>query len=267
MRTIYIDVLITVNIFVDFFLILCTKACMHIKLPLRKIIFGSIAGGILSLVALLPKLDFPINIIADIFIAAVIIFVAFGKSSFKSFVKRLAVYFLISFSFCGIMIFIYSAFKPNGMAIYNDIVYFNISPIVLIILTLACYYILKLIKRLTKGVNGGGVCNIEINVCKNHFTFSAKIDTGCNVKEPFSGDYVIIAEKMLIGNYTPDERSVRVIPFDSLGGSGILKGFKPEKIIIDGTEVPNNIYIGICENIIKGDIKALVPYEIIKNCN
>ena len=84
--------------------------------------------------------------------------------------------------------FIYTAFKPKGLEIYNDTVYFNISPVVLIILTLACYYILKLIKRLTKGVCGGGICNVEINLSEKSVVFSAKIDSGCNVKEPFSGD-------------------------------------------------------------------------------
>lgn len=60
--------------------------------------------------------------------------------------------------------FLYNAFKPKGMEVYNDTVYFNISPVLLIILTLVCYYILKLTKILTKGGNGSGVCKVEIKV-------------------------------------------------------------------------------------------------------
>ena len=162
------------------------------------------------------------------------------------------------------MIFIYTAFKPKGLEIYNDTVYFNISPVVLIILTLACYYILKLIKRLTKGVCGGGVCNVEIYLSEKSAVFSAKIDSGCNVKEPFSGDYVIIAEEYILDGCVPDDENTRIIPFGSLGGDGILKGFKPDKIKINGAEI-NDVYIGICKNVIKGDIRALIPYEISKN--
>ena len=265
MKTLYIDVLITVNIFIDFFLILCTKKCLHIKVSLKRMIIGSVIGGLSSLIALLPSFIFGLNILADIAVAAVIIFVSFGKCNLKNYIKRVAVYFSFSFSFCGIMIFIYTAFKPQGMEIYNDIVYFNISPVVLIILTLACYYILKLIKRLTKGVNGGGTCNVEIYILNKILTFCAKIDTGCNVKEPFSGDYVIIAESELLENFIPEESKTRLIPFESLGGSGILTGFKPEKIKIDGNRIENDVYIGICRDVIKGDIKALVPYEIVKD--
>ena len=162
------------------------------------------------------------------------------------------------------MIFIYTAFKPKGMEIYNDVVYFNISPVLLIILTLACYYILKLTRRLTKGVCGGGTCNVEISTNGKIMMFCAKIDTGCNVKEPFSGEYVIIAEKCIIDNFEPDNSKIRIIPFKSLGGNGIIKGFKPDSIKIDGNEISNDVYIGICNDVLKGDVKALIPYEIAK---
>lgn len=265
MRTVYIDVLITVNIFIDFFLILCTKKFLHIKTSLKRMIFGSIFGGILSLVALFPALHAGVNIIIDIVFAVLIIFITFGKTCLNNFIKRVSVYFSFSFSFCGIMIFIYTAFRPKGMEIYNDVVYFNISPILLIILTLACYYILKLTKRLTKGVCGAGTCNVEISINENVMTFCAKIDTGCNVKEPFSGAYVIFAEKVVINNFEPDDSKSRIIPFESLGGNGIIKGFKPDSIKIDGYEISNDVYIGICDNILKGDVKALIPYEITKH--
>ena len=256
MRTVYIDVLITVNIFIDFFIILCTKKFLHLGTSYRRMIIGSLLGGVFSLAALLPELPFGINIIFDIASAAGIVLSVFGKCSLKNYIKRVAVYFFISFSFCGIMIFIYTAFKPKGLEIYNDTVF--------IILTLACYYILKLIKRLTKGVCGGGVCNVEIYLSEKSAVFSAKIDSGCNVKEPFSGDYVIIAEEDILDGCVPDDENTRIIPFGSLGGDGILKGFKPDKIKINGAEI-NNVYIGICKNVIKGDIRALIPYEISKN--
>ena len=265
MHTIYIDVLITVNIFIDFFLILCTKKFLNIKASMLRMIIGSICGGLLSIIALFPPLKFGINILIDIATASIIIAVTFGFCEIKNFVRRTIVYFSFSFSFCGIMIFIYSSFKPKGMEIYNDVIYFNISPFVLIILTLACYYILNIIKRLTKGVSGGGTCNVEICVKKKHYSFCAKIDSGCNLKEPFSGDYVIITEHKIIDYYSPEEFSVRLIPFESLGGKGILKGFKPDMVIIDGKELADSVYIGICENILNGDVKALIPNEIIKN--
>ncbi len=264
LKTIYIDVLVAVNIFIDFFLIICTRNFLHIKTPFYRLIIGSLIGGIFSLAALLPNISFIINILIDLFGASIIVFAAFGISSFKTYMKRTAVYFVFSFTFCGIMIGIYSAFRPKGMAVYNDVIYFNISPILLIILTLICYYVLYILKRILKGSCSCPICNVEIKAEDKSYTFSAKVDTGCNLKEPFSGNCVMVVEKSLISSYNPDESKLRIIPFNSLGGNGIIKGFKPEKIFINGKEINNDVYIGICSNILKGDIKALVPPEIIK---
>lgn len=264
MNTVYIDVLITVNIFIDFFLILCTRKTLHLVTSYKRMIFGSLCGGAISLIALLPKMMFIINLLADIIGAGIIIFVVFGKCTVKTYIIRIAVFFAYSFSFCGIMIFVYTAFKPKGMIICNDIVYFNISPVVLIILTLVCYYILKLLKRLTKGVIGGGICNVEFVYNESKITFSAKIDTGCNLKEPFSGDYVIIVEKEIISEISICDEKLRIVPFESLGGNGTIKAFKPEELLIDNIKT-DDVYIGICENILKGNIKALIPSELVKN--
>jgi len=262
LRVIYVDVLIAVNVFIDFMLIVCTRKFLHIKVKYIRMILGSILGGILSLVALLPSIIFPVNIAVDIISAALIIFASFGICSIKTFIKRIAVYFSLAFSFCGIMLGIYTAFKPKGMAIYNDIVYFNISPVLLIILTVICYYIQYIIRRLTKGEDGYDICNIEVIIKENSYSFPAKVDTGCNLKEPFSGDYVIVVENLLIDNYSPSDNNSRIIPFESLGGCGIIRGFKPDEIKIDGEKKDNSIYIGICNNVLKGDIKALIPSEL-----
>lgn len=211
----------------------------------------------------MPNLSFILNLLSDITGAVLIVLCTFGRCKVKEFIKRTLIYFLFSFSFCGIMICIYQAFRPNGMAIYNDVVYFNISPIVLIILTLISYYIMYIIKRVTQGINVGEVCNIEIVVNNSKYMFKAKIDTGCNLKEPFSSEYVIVTEKSLLAGFSIDENHFRVIPFESLGGNGIIKGFKPEKIIIDGVEKENHIYIGICENVLNGDIRALIPAQLV----
>lgn len=264
MKTIYVDVLITVNIFIDFFLILCTKKLLHINAPYKRLLIAALLGGIESLIALLPELNFALNILFDLTGAAVIIFAAFGKCRIKTYIKRVAVYFVFSFTFCGIMIFVYSAFRPKGMEIYNDVVYFNISPVLLIILTLACYYMLSLIKRLTNGVKGARVCNVEIKTEAGDFSFCARIDTACTLKEPFSGKDVMVAEKQLLDNFEPREEKTRLIPFNSLGGSGIIKGFEPDEIKIDGKPLTKQLYIGLCENVINGEIKALVPAEIFE---
>lgn len=265
MGTVYIDVLITVNIFVDFFLILCTKTVLHISQKLPRLILGAVLGGFFSIIALLPRIPFGLNILTDAALAVPIILVSFGFGSAKLFLKRTVVYFFCSFFFCGIMIFVYTSFKPKGMEIYNDVIYFNISPVLLIILTLVCYYLMKLWSRFSGSKTAKGVCTVKISADNRECEFNAVTDTGCQVREPFSGDYVIIAEKELIKALNPDNQLTRIIPFESLGGSGIIHGFKPELVLINGKNAGQSLYVGWCENVLKGDVRAIVPFELIQN--
>ena len=240
MKSVYIDVLITVNVFIDFILILCTKKALCINTSFKKMLLASLLGGVQSLIALFPPLPFFLNIPIDVLCASGIVLCAFGKCPFKCFIKRISVFLSLSFSFCGIMMFLYNAFKPKGMEVYNDTVYFNISPVLLII------------------------CKVEIKINEQSYFFPAKIDTGCNLVEPFSGNYVIIAEQNIFDDYVPDKTKTRIIPFESLGGNGIVKGFPPDKVKIDGKEICKSIYIGICNDVLKGDVKAIIPYELVK---
>ena len=265
MGTVYIDVLITVNIFIDFFLILCTKTLLHISQKLSRLIFGAVLGGVFSLAALLPRIPFGLNLIFDAALAVPIILVSFGFCSFKLFLKRFIVYFFCSFFFCGIMIFVYTSFKPKSMEIYNDVIYFNISPFLLIILTLVCYYAMKLWGRFSGSEISKSVCTVRVFDREKQAEFKALVDSGCHVREPFSGDYVIIAEKELLQELEPPENTMRVIPFESLGGKGIIKGFLPEQIMIDGKPAEQSLYVGICENVLKGDVRAIIPFEAVKN--
>ena len=68
----------------------------------------------------------------------------------------------------------------------------------------------------------------------------------------------------VVTEYVPDETKTRIIPFESLGGNGIVKGFPPDKVKIDGKEICKSIYIGICNDVLKGDVKAIIPYKLVK---
>lgn len=57
MKSVYIDVLITVNVFIDFILILCTKRLFVSTLRLKNVACVA-SGGVQSLIALFPPLPF-----------------------------------------------------------------------------------------------------------------------------------------------------------------------------------------------------------------
>ncbi len=258
------DILCAVNVFIDFLLLLGAARLLRLRVSLPRLLAASVLGGALSLAALLPRLPVWLNLLSDAAGAALLVATAFGKTDVKSFLRRTAVFFAESFFFCGIMFFICSTFRPKGMEVYNDVVYFNISPILLILFTLVCYYLMKLFRFLADGAVGKPLCTVKTTVNGREYLFRAMIDTGCSVKEPFSGADVIVAERSLLMPTAASNFQYRIIPFQSLGGEGVLQGIRPESVEIDGKATGGKLYIGLCDGVLKGDVKAIVPFSITK---
>lgn len=265
MHTIYVDVLVVINMFEDFLLLLCVKYILRLKVKHLRVIAASIIGGLTSISVLLPSVNFLLSVIIRLLLGVSLAFIAFGYKSKKQFIKTSLTLIMLSFLFSGAMIFFYLAIKPDGMYIVNDVVYFDISPILLIILTVVIYFILSIYRKVFQNHVGSGlVHSIKILYKNNQVEFKCKTDSGCNVKEPFSGSSVIITERNQLGDMQISEQNLRVIPFESLGGRGIIKGFKPDEVYIDEHKVSEEIYIGICDNVINSEIKGLMPENISK---
>ena len=264
LRIVYIDVLFVVNCLIDLILLLGVGKLLHLRAKPLRLLTAALSGGALSLSALLPPLPPWVNLPLDVLGAALLVLIAFGKAPPKSFAVRTAALFSVSFSFCGVMLFVCTVLRPKGLAVYNDVVYVNIPPFVLIILTLLCYYLLLLLRRLSRGAAGRQLCTVTLRCGSRETVFRALTDTGCQVREPFSGKAVIIAERSLIPEQAVDPGRIRMIPFNSLGGEGVLRGIPAESVQIDGREVGKGVYIGLCDGLLKGDVKAIVPYLLLK---
>ncbi|MDR0914897.1 MAG: sigma-E processing peptidase SpoIIGA [Oscillospiraceae bacterium] len=264
MQTIYVDVLIFINMFIDFFLLMCVKKFLNIAARTRRVVLGSLLGGVCSLVAIIPRLNPVVNILLAVATGALVVFATFGRCAAKAYIKRAAAFVFASIGFCGISILFYNLFKPSKMVISNGIVYYDVSPVLLILLTVICYIVMRAIQKITgRQDSKNQIAEVEVTengiVCR----FKSKIDTGCNLTEPFSGSPVIIADKSLFANriQIPQQKK-RVIPFGSLGGSGLLEGFKPDKVCINSIAAKEEIYIALSDNTFTGEVKSLMNGDI-----
>ena len=204
--------------------------------------------------------------ILQIITAFMLILITFGFKNKKIFLKNIFSLFIISYLINGALIFFYLTLKPKGMAVLNDKVYFDISPLLLIILTIVIYFILIIYRKLfSNHLTSAEIADVTINYCNKDINVRCKFDSGCNVKEPFSGSDVIIVEKKALDDINVPNEKMRIIPFESLGGDGIIYGFKANDVYINNTRVNKEIYVGICNNIFKNNILGLVPTNILKD--
>ena len=147
-QVIYIDVLICVNLVINYFLILATSKFLYLRLKRLRLILGEVLGAFYSLYILLPDYPVFVSLITRLFMAATIMGTVFGFKNLKILAKSVAYFFVVSFLFSGIMFGMWYVFRPRGMAINNGVVYFNISPLLLIASSLVAYTVIEVTNRI-----------------------------------------------------------------------------------------------------------------------
>ncbi|MGN1131999.1 MAG: sigma-E processing peptidase SpoIIGA [Ruminococcus sp.] len=260
--TVYVDTLVFTNIIIDYILLSITGKILKINYKQFRLIIASLLGGISSMIILLPSMNFLFNFVTRLFVTIIIVLSGFGYKNFRTLAKRTFVLFLISTSFSGLILFMLSVVKSDFISVNNSVVYFNISPLMLIVMTTVAYILLRLIDKI-RFEKGNLIHKIKIKYDDKEYTFFSKYDTCCNVKEPFSRSEVILAEEKLLKNIIVPDGKYRIIPFNSLGGEGIIKGFLPQELYIDDTKISREVYIGITKDILKGEVNSIFNYKNI----
>ena len=95
---------------------------------------GAFLGGLYSLYILLPQLAQWFTILVELAMAATITLTAFGR---KGILKTCSCFFAMSFLFAGSMFLLWKTAAPKNLIINNGVVYFQISPLLLIGTTVA----------------------------------------------------------------------------------------------------------------------------------
>ena len=67
---IYIDVLLALNLFVNYFLLLCSSILMHRQTRRRRLLLGALIGSSFSFLIFLPDFGFIFTLITKLFFAS-----------------------------------------------------------------------------------------------------------------------------------------------------------------------------------------------------
>lgn len=274
-RVIYLDILLALNLFVNYFILLSVAKFLYLKPKRLKLVLGACVGAVFSLYIFLPEQNLVFSLIIKILMAILIIGTSFGFKN-SNFLKLITCFCLMNFLFSGLNFVLWFNFRPKSMAFNNGIVYFNISPLVLIFSTVIAYFILEFINRfLGKHICKELYCHVFVKFDNKNTEFDAMLDTGNNLKEPFSNLPVILVRKKDVKNIFDENifdknnkinTKFRLIPFCGVSDSGFILGFKPDFVKIktpEGKYFEKEVYIGICEE--KNLNNCLVSPEILNN--
>ena len=278
---VYADVLITLNLFVNFFILQLTCRICKERLRFGRLILAALVGAAFSLYIFLPPTGMLTELIFRLAVSTLIVLLAFGFSSLKSLIRRTAVFFASSFLYAGAMMGIWAIFRPDRLAINNGVVYLDISPTILIITTLISYTALSLIRFFSaKQAYAGKRCRLKITYKNNIVELTALVDTGHSLTDALSQKDVIIIEKSLALKLceniptavtVPNDKApngFRLIPYSVVGGNGLLPAFLPDKVeLVEEQAVSEitSVLLGISEVPLGENYKGIVsPVTLAK---
>lgn len=265
---IYADILIVINIIVNYLLLRASAAIAGSQFSPVRFLSASAIGGVFSLIIFIDNLPHFLNLIIKIGFLALMVLVAFGAKSLKAFIKCCAAFFLTNFAFAGIMLAICITVAPNAAIYKNGIVYFNVNIFTLTITSVICYAVLSLISRFSKSKTPEkSIYPLRITYNDRTVEGKALLDTGNTLCDCFSGKPAIITEKQFVshlcGNSEITEmKNFRLIPFSTIKSGGALPAFLADKaeIMDKGKWIEaKDIYIAVTEKkIVSGGYSALL---------
>lgn len=282
-QVVYADVLFAVNMLITYLLLKLVSAVFNAKRIAVRMFLASMLGGLFSFYILAPEQNLMITAFIKLSFSAAIILAGFKVNILRQFLKLLLGFYVISFAFAGVMLAGWVFIRPSGLVINNSIVYFNISVPLLVVSSAGCYAVIWIAQRvISKRAPQKSLCDVTVTVGSKSITCRGMIDTGNSLVDFMTGFPVMVAEYKSIERLLPYEyrafysktgelpqnldsfsQRVRTIPYEVVGGDGILPAFRPDDIIIHnskGRARIENVIVAVTVNGIRQ-----TDYQILLN--
>ena len=270
---VYVDILVCLNTVITYLILLATEKISRVKSKNVRILSASLIGGISSLYIFLPQQYWAVELIVKLAFSAAITVTAFKIACLRVFLRTLIVFYAVSFMYAGSMVGIWYAFKPDSMVINNGVVYFSISPIVLIFSTAVCYLLLRLVQTVFKTQDKYSINKRVYFINGNKkVACNCMVDTGCSVGDSVGGCRVAIIEREAACDIFSREEIAsaiamspaetiknvfRVIPYKTLTSSGVLPALKVDGAVVDGKDI-NKVLVCIQDVTFDGDFTGII---------
>lgn len=293
---VYVEQLLLENLIINYLVLYATKVFIRSSTSKMRLFIASLIGSVYTLIIFLPSLIGMIKIISKIIVAIIIIKTAFKPRNLRVFIKTLATFHLIAFTFAGLYLsLLYTSnietYITDGVFYISD---FKIKKLIIaislgwILLGLTFEYLKK------KNIKANNIYSLKIIFKNKEIRLKGMVDTGNSLKDPINKLPVMVVDFAAIKDLFPtsiqeifqthdknnvdlfthilssdlDDFKFRLIPFKSLGKEdGMLLGFKPDKVIVDIEEQDQvkELVIGIYNQSLSKDdeYKALLNPDII----
>lgn len=280
---IYADVLFLLNVYITYALLMLTSLFLGLTPSRLRIFFAALIGGASSFIIFIPELSNTLSGLIRLVLCQCFCLVAFSYSNIRQLLRQSAVFLGVNFLLAGMMFAVWYFVSPSAVYYNTGVVYFDIDTLSLVIITAVCYFAVKIFGlvvhlRTPKNI----LYDVSVYICGDVFNLRGFLDTGNNLKDPFTSSDVIIVSRDALEKYFPSNKSIndiigesplkiRYLPCNTVSGSKLLPVFKADMVRIKGITADFNVkgvMIAVSDEKIKnGEFQALLPEGIFQNNN
>ncbi|WP_300282294.1 sigma-E processing peptidase SpoIIGA [uncultured Subdoligranulum sp.] len=256
---IYLDVLLLVNFLAAYFLLLAAGLLGGQRAGFVRMLFGSGAAALSSLILFAPEQPYPVQLAYKIGTALIISAIAFGWKNKRRLFTIACWYAALNIALAGAVLLVILRTGTRMLQTGNLAVYLRISPLLLVVLSgICCLAVEGGTRFFTKRKPASETVGLELELGNLTIHLRAALDTGCHLTDPITCLPVLVvsfpdAKDRLppsVRNYLsawfagqapgepPQGTKLRLIPCDTAADRSLLPGFAVNNI---GLITPNGI--------------------------
>jgi len=297
--TIYWDVLLIINLVMNYLLLWTTGRLVNIDYKIWRLILSAVVGTAYTILMLFPQLQNWNNIIIYFLISILMVIIAYFPLRIRRFIQALGYFYLITFLAAGILMAGYNLNLQSQFTELNEGFNLSIQDTWIFLIGIIFLGVLgKFSWRLFQGQVSmdNFLTSLIIKFDDEELEVNAYVDTGNQLRDPLTNLPVIIIELELLLEILPKKirkiftnydlklqieevatvlsettwaNRFRLIPFSVVGSQNeLMIGLKPDKVIIYYQEeklVTDHVILGVYDQPLDqdADYNALVNPELI----
>ena len=255
---IYLDLVMILNFFSDFILLLSVKIILKRNIKLNKIILGSFIGG-LSILLLFFNINSLFLFFTKIIISILMIITSFGYKNIKYTLVNFLYLYMSSIILGGFfyLLNIQFSYKHIGIIFINNGLSINFI-FLLISSPIIIYIYIKQTKSLR--YNYSNYYTIEIYLNRKKYKYTGYMDSGNTLTDTLTKKSVILIDKRkLLFNI----KEFRLIPYMTISGSSMIKVIKITKLVFNNKEY-KNVLLGIIDKIELDGVDVILNRKLLE---
>lgn len=258
MEIIYIDQLIFINFIIDYFTLLCTAKVASVVIRRIPIALAAALGGAYAGICVLPGWSFMLHPLIKSAVAVLMCLIAFGREAHLF--RDIVIFFLVSAGFGGL---VWAVSMFGGYDLSGKTLYLPLNWKILALSFAVSYVVISALFRRFADTAQQELSEVQITLNQRTIHFRALRDTGNSLFDPITNCSVLVCERTCLAklfegteiNFQEDPAAMveylsrqpgltgrmRLIPFNSVGGSGLLAAFRPDALSIGGKPIENTL--------------------------